>query len=582
MTIKNTRYEPGMKQHPESEEKTFLTISTIKRASMVLFVVLFMVFLFLSGAIYAKSVPEPKPKFLIIHLDALSSPNFFQYMEEGYLPNLKAIFQDGTGHIIPYGLSLFPGGTETTIPHLREGMDNTTGGVGWGYYDREKDRVRSEIVTFSDLFSHIPRRAKASFFYGIPYLDSFNVYPLMNIPELLENYDVIQYFWFATDALGHYFGEEAYIASYRRFDKYIGKLLKNIDLDKINLIIYSDHGMSFGRFINAPQEEEIKRIIGESLKIHIHPNVYLKNPEEKEFWAQKIVQETEIDFAFFQEKENRVIGYSAFGKIVLEGNKNNQIRYLYEGKDFFSYYAQGYQGEWLNASEWLSFTKRSDYPGVPPNIYNLLMNEKAGDIVIVINPPKIPIFNLRYPANHAGLTKTDLLVPILLRGRELEHLYGVEAIWLHELFNEIPALDLAGADPAREKHSLSFWGNLKEEQLPGFELSLSPAYRWNVVFHYEPDLYKGWAEYDIYSSYVVRLWAGAGLQYQYPESDWGSFLNARLQMDFGKIRFNYGGQVNLNNWREWQENRKEISYRINNRLSFNWQIPNRLGFMLRW
>ncbi len=35
---------------------------------------------------------EASPKFLILHLDAVSSQNFFQYMEEGYLPNLKAVF----------------------------------------------------------------------------------------------------------------------------------------------------------------------------------------------------------------------------------------------------------------------------------------------------------------------------------------------------------------------------------------------------------------------------------------------------------------------------------------------------------
>jgi len=53
-------------------------------------------------------------------------------------------------------------------------------------------------------------------------------------------------------------------------------------------------------------------------------------------------------------------------------------------------------------------------------------------------------------------------------------------------------------------------------------------------------------------------------------------------MDFGKIQFNYGGQVNFNNWKEWQENRKEILLRINDRLSLNWQIPNRFGFTISW
>ena len=86
------------------------------------------------------------PKFLILHLDAVSSQNFFQYMEDGDLPNLKAVFEDG--HTIRYGLSLYPGGTETAIPHLKEGVDNSSGRVGWGYYDRENEKVISHYKTF--------------------------------------------------------------------------------------------------------------------------------------------------------------------------------------------------------------------------------------------------------------------------------------------------------------------------------------------------------------------------------------------------------------------------------------------------
>lgn len=80
----------------------------------------------------------------------------------------------------------------------------------------------------------------------------------------------------------------------------------------------------------------------------------------------------------------------------------------------------------MTALDWLSLTKESRFPAVPPNIYNLLLNKRAGDIVIVINPPKIPIFWLRYPANHAGVTNSDLMMPILLRGEQLKHLYDRE------------------------------------------------------------------------------------------------------------------------------------------------------------
>ncbi|HOF03306.1 MAG TPA: alkaline phosphatase family protein, partial [Atribacterota bacterium] len=316
MTIKNTRYEPGMKQHPESEEKTFLTISTIKRASMVLFVVLFMVFLFLSGAIYAKSVPEPKPKFLIVHLDAVSSPNFFQYMEDGYLSNLKAIFKEG--HTIKYGLSLFPGGTEMIYPRLKQGLGNETGeSVGWGYYDRAKEKVVSDLYTFSHLFSSLPRRARTSVIYGIPWMDTFMFLPMINIPQLLETYGVIELIWFATDATGHALNEKIYLDSIRRFDSYFGKMVKRLNLEEVNLILYCDHGMSFNNELYINHNSEIKRVVGEGLQAILFPNVYLKDVNLKEYYAQKIVQETEIDLAFFKENENPdcVTGYSPYGKV---------------------------------------------------------------------------------------------------------------------------------------------------------------------------------------------------------------------------------------------------------------------------
>src|SRR5680860_1862436 len=100
--------------------------------------------------LYFSVTGEASPKFLIFHLDAVSSQDFFQYMEAGDLPNLKAVFEEG--QMIHYGLSLFPGGTETSVPHLKTGFDNSTGGVGWGYSDREKEKVVSGKTTLIDLF----------------------------------------------------------------------------------------------------------------------------------------------------------------------------------------------------------------------------------------------------------------------------------------------------------------------------------------------------------------------------------------------------------------------------------------------
>ncbi|MCK4308378.1 MAG: alkaline phosphatase family protein, partial [Candidatus Atribacteria bacterium] len=241
---------------------------------------------------------KASPKFLILHLDGVSSQNFFQYMEDGDLPNMKAFFEDG--HMIHYGLSLFPGGTENAVPHLKEGLDNSTGGVGWGYYDREKEKVVSNYKTFFYLFSYIPRRAKACFIYGAPGLDPFMFLPLLNVPELLETYGVIEFYWFTTDALGHLMGPKLYLASIRRFDRYFGALIKRLNFDELNIIIYCDHGMSFGRFINNDQGKEIERIVGNNLRVFLFPNLYLKDPDKKNKVARDIVLESEIDFAFYR------------------------------------------------------------------------------------------------------------------------------------------------------------------------------------------------------------------------------------------------------------------------------------------
>ncbi len=517
---------------------------------------------------------ETSPKFLIFHLDAVSSQNFFQYMEDGYLPNLEAVFENG--HTIRYGLSLFPGGTEIAVPHLKEGLDNSTGGVGWGYYDRDKEKVVSKIKTFFHLFSYIPRRAKASFIYGIYGFDPFMFLPLLNVPELLETYGVIEFYWFTTDPLGHQMVLRLYEASIRRFDRYFGNLVKKLNLNEVNIILYCDHGMSFGDFAVINQKKEIKRIVGNDLLLFIYPNVYLKNPDKKDKIARDIVLGSEIDFAFYREDPHRVVGYFDQGTVIFE-EKEEKLRYLFEGKDAFGYYSSGYNGEWLTTLDWLSRTRESKFPAVPPNIYKLLLNEKVGDIVIVINPPKIPIFYLCDLGNHAGLTNTDLMVPILLKGPQLEHLYDREEMWLYNLYTSIPELSFENLEPAREKNSFSFWGSGYGEYNSGFEMSLSPAYRWNFAFRYNDDIYRSWLEYDLYSSYLMRLWTGVGLQYK--EQSLDALVQARLQIDLGKIQLNYGGQFTQEGW---EINIKEVVYQINDRLALEWLIPNGFGLSFSW
>ena len=540
----------------------------ITRVFYILFAVLFLLSVLIVNG-------SASPKFLIFHLDAVSSRDFFQYMEEGSLPNLKAVFENG--NMIHYGLSLFPGGTETIYPRLKEGWNNSIGeSVGWGYYNRDKEKIVPGYKTFFYLFSSIPRRAKASFIYGIPGLDTFNFLPLLNVPELLETYGVIEFIWFATDALGHMMGEKLRKASVCRFDRYFGKLIKRLDLNEVNLILYSDHGMSFGDFTIVDQNKEIERIVGKDVQAFLYPNLYLKDPVKKDKIARDIVEKSEIDFAFYREDPHQVVGYLNQGKMIFE-EKDEKYRYSFEGEDVFSYDNLGYKGEWLTALEWLTLTRESRFPGVPPNIYNILANEKAGDIIIVVNPPRIVYTYLQYMANHSGLTDTDLMMPILLKGEQLKHLYDREEMWLHNLYSSIPELSFEDLEPEREKNSFTFWGNNHVNNNLNFEFSFSPGYRWKYGIQHQDDIYRSWLEYDIYSSYFMRLWMGAGIKYQ--EKNMMPFMQPRLQMDFGKIQFNCGWQYDQEGWKE---NTKQIVYQINDRLALEWFVPDGFGLSLSW
>jgi hypothetical protein len=169
------------------------------------------------------------------------------------------------------------------------------------------------------------------------------------------------------------------------------------------------------------------------------------------------------------------------------------------------------------------------------------------------------------------------MIPILLKGPELEHLYDREEMWLHNLYSSIPELSFKNLEPAREKNSFSIWGGNCGEYNLGYEISLSPAYRWNFGFQFKDDIYRSWLEYDLYSSYLIRLWAGIGFEYQ--KESFEALAQARLQIDLGKIQLNYGGQFTLEGW---EINTKEVIYQFNDHLAIEWLVPDALGLSVSW
>lgn len=506
---------------------------------------LFLSLLLLSLLPWAKV--EAAPKYLIIHLDAVSSKDFFYYLEEGRLPNTQVLFSEGV--MIPYGLTLFPGGTEMIYPRLKDGRSNEEGlPVGWGHYHREEERVVGDRRILFDLLRDFPRRGRSNFIYGAPFLDVFMAPVFMNIPYLLEKYRVLEVFWFSTDTYGHWRGREAYERSLYRFDRYLGLLLNRLDLSTVNIILYSDHGMTMGDLVLVDIERELEEAVGDSILYYSYPNIYLHHREEAKEIAKKIIQETPIDFTFYQKGPETVEGFFQGGSLLFERDEEG-IRYTYEGYDPFSYHKEGYREDSLSHHEWLLLTKESLYPAAPPNLYSFVGNDKGGDVVILLNPPQIPLTVRANKGNHAGIATTDLMIPILLQGRELEHLYDREVLWLHELYGE---LDIPfDEDPGREYHTLHY-------SLEGdLEMRLSPAYRWYLGLALGDDRYGFTVEYDLYSSYLSRLWFGFGGQWEIDSLH--PSLKVRYQLDIGSLGFE--SIVELVEDRR-MEIHHQISYRI--------------------
>lgn len=195
----------------------------------------------------------------------------------------------------------------------------------------------------------------------------------------------------------------------------------------------------------------------------------------------------------------------------------------------------------------------------------------------VINPPNILATKFRYKSNHCGFTDTDLLIPILLKGPQLEHLYDKNEMWLHTLYSSIPELSFKNLNPNREKNTASVWGGELEGRNLGYRLTVSPAYRWNAGFQHNGDIDRAGLEYDLYSSYLLRLWTGAGIQNR--NQDVYRLARACLQVDLGKLQLNYGRQISKD---RWETDIKEIAYQLNDSLALEWLAPDKFGFTYNW
>lgn len=509
------------------------------------------------------------PRYLIVHLDAVSTAAFDGALAAGLLPNVERIFADGARLT---ALTLFPASTPMIYSRLHDGRCNADPGpIGLGGLDRVTGHPVTETQGFLNLLGRVPRLARTAFLHGIPGLDGLAALAMQNLPELLDLYGVVEFFWFATDAYGHAVGEAAHAESLARFDRALGEVWPRLNDANLNVIVYGDHGLTFTEEtvdLHAIFEE---RLPGQ-LRHWCYPNIYLNAPEEAPSLAHALTRPDGIDYAFYLVDERRVEGYVDGVFLAFEADDDG-IRYLSEG-DPLGYACLGYVGEALTPDAWLALTIGAHYPAVPVNLFRYLQNPAVGDVVGGLNPPRIPLTTRANLGNHAGFIDTDLVVPVLVRGPDLAPLAERDPLWLHTLYRDLPGLAF-GAEPERERHVFEAWLRL-DDLTPGAGLRLSPAYRWRVGVTAAPERLEAWTEVDVFSTYLTRCWVGAGAAI----ADGGLLPLARVELEFdlAEARFHLAGGFDRTGWTVGGG----VSLRLTDHLRLSWQGPTGVGMAITW
>lgn len=454
---------------------------------------------------------DSPPKYILIHLDGVSSYYLNREMQAGHLPNLEETF--GNHGVIENVLTYFPSKTPTVISSLREGIPAEESSlVSWTGSHRMTGETFTGPNTFLQMMLSHPRIATTNLLYGLPWLDWLAGPALANLPDLLDRYRVLEFYWYPVDTHGHLYGIEHYLNKLKNFDRQFGRMARRVGND-VNIIVYADHGMTFGRGVDT--HAEIVTAAGDQITTVSYPNVYVKDPENIQRLARRVQEETPIDFTFFRSSESTVTGFHQNGQIYFH-RENAGFSYTCEGEDPFGYYERGYNGEALSAGQWLEFSRGMIYPAVPVQVYNLLRNPGAGDIITLLNRTKYSRTSFSRRGNHGGFTYRDVTVPVLLRGPDLEFLYGRETLWLQNLFHEIQTVSF-GNTPARDEHYLDWRHNFSSIGNT-VRLTLSPIYRWSLESQVSfaddsgPQRIGAWTKFDLFRSYLSRFWIGAGIE----------------------------------------------------------------------
>ncbi len=446
-------------------------------------------------------------RYLLIHLDGVSSEVFLSELEAGNLENLRDFFSDRG--IIGHGVTYYPPFTSAVVKRMRHAQPIHEGEViAWGVYDPVQEANEGRARVLRRYARTVPRRARGNFFLGFPFMDHLAGMAMWNSPELVETYGVMEYYWFGTDTAGHIWGESAQRRNLRRFDRYFSRMVANLP-DDVNVVVYADHGMTFGEVFDYDQE--VADFLDGRARNYTYPHVYLHDPEDRAEVAREIVRRTWQDFAFYEDEPGRIVGFGPEARFAFH-REGDAIRYEHDGGDPLGYGDLGYAGEYLEPDDWLSLTHRAEFPFAPVRVLELFDNDFVGDVVVVLNDnPKAGPWV--YAGNHHGLKAADMNVPVLVRGPELEHLYGQDYVRIEDVLERASPDPFKARPPSRELHSATLSVRDDDGPAAGAEFTFSPRYRLQVGAEVGPEVASQvWTSADFLSGYLSRLWLGVGIR----------------------------------------------------------------------
>jgi len=404
---------------------------------------------------------------------------------------------------------------------------------------------------------------------GVPGLWDIAGLSALNIGRILRDHSVVEFLWFGTDGIGHYWGIDGQKAGLVRFDAYLRPVVDYLRAHpgSINLVLYADHGMSMiDEYVET--EQVMSDVACDNALLVSYPNIYLSEPRLARSIAYTLGNSHDIDWAFFREGEGRIVGYWAKGTMTLDYDDGG-IAYSWQGVDAFEYGGIGYEGQRLSDEEWLRLTAGLKYPVAPVQVVRYMENEFSGDVVVVVNAPK-GVRGSGFIARHRGVIDVDCTVPVLLAGPDIDVGNVPEQIYLTELYTGVLGIDTINARVGlRESNSILVSAD-------AMRLRLSPSPSLCFVAEAQPLEGTGLVlgELSVFRSFNMRAWAGAGVSI----GPFDPAVSLRVELFVGNLAMEHRRVASP----AGIERRLSAKYQSQNGFTLFWEFPARLGMGFTW